>query len=711
MSALWLVLRLRSPRGPDRLLAAPLPLTLGRAADCTLTLDDAKVSSHHARIALRGDDLEVEDLGSANGTWLGGVRHERGPWSPGEPLRVGDSQLILLRQVVQSSRVIRRSGPRGPRSEVLRLPCGAALDAQGELELSPQARGAVLIAEATGLCLLELQDGEVVERQDNEQGQLEVAGELLESRGAREFASLPTDLSFGLDGELHLARSVASPADSFPPPCFAQPVVPMSAIERTGLPRVEVDFLALGGGLGSFCWVDGLRVHGVAASRVRVVGFEAHPYARYARLCRNSQIPDHERLRSNSESCPDNYWGFPGYGAREAWSELKRGRLLRASALLWALFAEPDHAATYTPRAGDVFRSIDAEAQRIGWADMLDHGRVRAIRKTDDGRYVVAVSSRREPGHPQALYLAPALHVALGYPGVRFLPDLRAYREHSGDFERVVNAYEDHSLIYDRLSKRGTVVLRGRGIVASRVLQRLHELRQAGSMVEVIHLMRRPNTEGTRFGPARRRVEHHWEFQPFNWPEACWGGDLKRTLALADAERRQELLTTWGGTTTADRPDWRGIVRQGLRQGWYQIRIASVQDIEGDGEGLLLSLKDEEGTSKLRCDGIIDATGLVSGSQADPVLADLIETHELPLNAEGRLEVDPSFELRRLRNGAGRVFAAGVCTLGSHYAPVDSFLGLQFAATASLDALPQVPRLSPARSVSAWRRWARGAPP
>ena len=45
-------------------------LTIGRAQDCTLILDDAYVSQKHARIYPRGEGFVVEDLGSTNGTYL-----------------------------------------------------------------------------------------------------------------------------------------------------------------------------------------------------------------------------------------------------------------------------------------------------------------------------------------------------------------------------------------------------------------------------------------------------------------------------------------------------------------------------------------------------------------------------------------------------------------------------------------------------------------
>ena len=45
-------------------------LTVGRAASCTLTLDDTFVSQVHVRVAWRDRKFVVEDAGSTNGTYL-----------------------------------------------------------------------------------------------------------------------------------------------------------------------------------------------------------------------------------------------------------------------------------------------------------------------------------------------------------------------------------------------------------------------------------------------------------------------------------------------------------------------------------------------------------------------------------------------------------------------------------------------------------------
>jgi pSer/pThr/pTyr-binding forkhead associated (FHA) protein len=59
-------------------------VTIGRSGECDLSLQDAFLSSRHARVANDQGDLSIEDLGSTNGTYVnqelvrGRVHLERG---------------------------------------------------------------------------------------------------------------------------------------------------------------------------------------------------------------------------------------------------------------------------------------------------------------------------------------------------------------------------------------------------------------------------------------------------------------------------------------------------------------------------------------------------------------------------------------------------------------------------------------------------------
>lgn len=68
------------------------PITIGRAPDSTLVLDDDYASTNHCRVYSAGGEWVVEDLNSTNGTWLDRTRITRPTVLPlGVPLRVGRS--------------------------------------------------------------------------------------------------------------------------------------------------------------------------------------------------------------------------------------------------------------------------------------------------------------------------------------------------------------------------------------------------------------------------------------------------------------------------------------------------------------------------------------------------------------------------------------------------------------------------------------------
>jgi pSer/pThr/pTyr-binding forkhead associated (FHA) protein len=502
---------------------------------------------------------------------------------------------------------------------------------------------------------------------------------------------------------------------------LSQPVVAESQLREHGMAVELRTFAGAGGGMGTFVWTDLLRVSGVPAGQIAVAGTEPAPYARYQRLCLNSQIPPHERLRSNSESCPDNVWGFPGYATREIAANIRAGNLREASRLAWQILGEPALSQTYTPRSGDVFHALDREAQRIGWQSMFRYGRIRAIRKSAEGRLLLIVSSGT-PERPEHRAIASNfLHLAMGYPAIQLLPDLAEYREQHDDRRRVVNAYEDHGHIYEHLrQKGGTVVLRGRGIVASRIIQRLYEERRNNPRILVVHLHRSRLTAGHTYGRSRRGIENEFEFQPFNWPKGCWTGEQRVTLESAGSTQRRQLLDEWGGTTTADRRDWRRIVREGLREGWYRPEYGVVKEMSPTPDGRVASRISNSlaggGTLDLVANYVIDCTGLVASPDRSPVIDDMMRLYGLERNPLGRLQVNDDFEVPGMRHGLAQMYASGAITLGGPHAAVDSFLGLQYAAFRAVESMRHanpgvIRKLGGLYSAMQWWRWQRSLAP
>ena len=71
-------------------------LTVGRAAGCSITLDDTYVSQIHSRVFTQDGKIFVEDLGSTNGTYLNRAKVQ-GPMvmQRGDRLQVGSTVMEL----------------------------------------------------------------------------------------------------------------------------------------------------------------------------------------------------------------------------------------------------------------------------------------------------------------------------------------------------------------------------------------------------------------------------------------------------------------------------------------------------------------------------------------------------------------------------------------------------------------------------------------
>lgn len=76
----------------------PTGILLGRNPECTLILDDDFASGRHARIFEQDGQWYLEDLGSTNGTFLGGHRlTEPAAVRDGSRLQIGQTVLELRR--------------------------------------------------------------------------------------------------------------------------------------------------------------------------------------------------------------------------------------------------------------------------------------------------------------------------------------------------------------------------------------------------------------------------------------------------------------------------------------------------------------------------------------------------------------------------------------------------------------------------------------
>lgn len=104
----------RRPGQPERrMVLAPGVTHLGRAEDNDLVLPDIGVSRRHARILVDHDGVVVEDMGSGNGTYVGGRRVEAH--------RVQDGDEVLVDPFVLSFQVRPLAEPPRPEPDTARV--------------------------------------------------------------------------------------------------------------------------------------------------------------------------------------------------------------------------------------------------------------------------------------------------------------------------------------------------------------------------------------------------------------------------------------------------------------------------------------------------------------------------------------------------------------------------------------------------------------
>jgi len=69
--------------------------TVGRVEDNAFQIAEPSVSSHHAEIILRGNDVVIKDLNSTNGTFINGEKVTEATLKPGQTLKFGSVELKL----------------------------------------------------------------------------------------------------------------------------------------------------------------------------------------------------------------------------------------------------------------------------------------------------------------------------------------------------------------------------------------------------------------------------------------------------------------------------------------------------------------------------------------------------------------------------------------------------------------------------------------
>ncbi len=88
------VIRINSPEGTKSQVLNLDKFTLGRSADATLSLTSPGISRVHLEVTVKGDEIWLQDLGSANGTLISGKKipsKTQVQYSSGDPVQLGTS--------------------------------------------------------------------------------------------------------------------------------------------------------------------------------------------------------------------------------------------------------------------------------------------------------------------------------------------------------------------------------------------------------------------------------------------------------------------------------------------------------------------------------------------------------------------------------------------------------------------------------------------
>jgi len=86
--AQWLLVNVKPDVNEKHLLNGE-SVMVGRDRSCAIVLTHPAVSRRHARITLSGTNCVLEDLKSANGTYVNNTRVERAKLKPGDVVRFG----------------------------------------------------------------------------------------------------------------------------------------------------------------------------------------------------------------------------------------------------------------------------------------------------------------------------------------------------------------------------------------------------------------------------------------------------------------------------------------------------------------------------------------------------------------------------------------------------------------------------------------------
>ena len=186
------------------------PVLVGRSAECTIRSEDPRMSRVHARFFTDGGTLWIEDLGSANGVYVGFDKISRSPVPAGELVLVGS---IIFQLVGPNGTIPPPMGVHGTLAQWLALERKARIAVEEERDAFAQRVGEIhaeLDAEVGDALLVVLdharRSAAARFRADLAHGV--VAHQLLDDRGDRRLGEAGAPRDLGARQRFRLAHEI-----------------------------------------------------------------------------------------------------------------------------------------------------------------------------------------------------------------------------------------------------------------------------------------------------------------------------------------------------------------------------------------------------------------------------------------------------------------------------------------------------------------------
>jgi len=93
----WALVVEKGPRAGLTFMLGPGKIAVGRHPESDIVLDDVTVSRQHCRLDANDLELQVEDLGSTNGTYVNDSRVDIARLNPGDEVMIGRFQFLVAR--------------------------------------------------------------------------------------------------------------------------------------------------------------------------------------------------------------------------------------------------------------------------------------------------------------------------------------------------------------------------------------------------------------------------------------------------------------------------------------------------------------------------------------------------------------------------------------------------------------------------------------